>query len=139
MGHYLSDLITKDLDGKYNELTKRFGFHSDVLGCAVWVPIEFVCDMESVPLFRTTNKRAGVIHDYLCRIDAVPTVTKSLAAKVYLEAMTTRDKLYYHKRPWYFRSWLFVYRHFKSRVVRIAWGYWKKHRVFDTLNQIKGK
>ena len=137
MGHYLSDLITKDLDGEYNQLTEQFGFHSDVLQCSIYVPIGFITDFESVVLFRTTNKRAGTIHDYLCRIDAVPTVTKSLAAKVYLEAMTTRDKLYYSKRPWYFRSWLFVYRHFKSRVVRMAWGYWHKHRVFDTLEQIK--
>ena len=139
MGYYLSNFITKDLDGRYSQLTESFGFYSTILGCSIWIPTDFITDFESVILFRTTNKRAGAIHDYLCRIDAVPSVTKSLATKVYLEAMTTRDKLYYSKKPWYFRSWLFVYRHFKSRIVRMAWGYWKKHKVLSTLEQIKGK
>jgi hypothetical protein len=57
----------------------------------VWGPAGFVYDFESVPMVLrgplNENKRGGTAHDIVCRIDAVPGITKSIAADVYLEIM----------------------------------------------------
>ena len=134
---FLTDLILRNIDGKYSVLQKDFTVYSHILGCYICVPAGFISDTESVPLFRSTSKRAGVIHDYLCRMDVIPVVTKQRAASVYHEMMTCRDKKFYSNEPWYFRSWLFFYRWVKSSVVRIVWGYWKKHKVTATYEELK--
>ena len=135
--YFRTQLTVKDIDGTYSQLKYRFGFYSEVLGCNIYVPAVFITDFESVPVLRTTSKRAGVIHDYLCRIDAYPSVTKQLAARVYHEAMACRDRIYYGKSPWYIRTKLFCYRWIKSSVVRVAWGYWKKHKVMASYAEIR--
>ena len=137
MGYFLSDLITKDLDGEYNQLTERFGFYSEILGCAFYLPSGFITDFESVPLIKSYCKRGGAGHDYLCRKDAVPTVTKKLAAKVYLEMMQAKDREF-PPETWRAKTKQKIWRYIKYTAVKYAWGYWKKHRVFDSLNQIKG-
>lgn len=134
---FLTSLILKDIDGKFVELNSSFCFYSKLLDQFIWVPKGFITDLESVPIFRSTSKRAGVIHDALCRIGVKPSVTKRMAAKVYLEAMTARDQTYYQNSSWFFKSWLWFYRHFKSFVVRYAWGYWKKHRIDATYKEMK--
>jgi hypothetical protein len=92
----LTELYTKSLDNyKYVELSHLFIVVSDVLReCGyhnkIIIPIGFVSDYESVPLIKGTSKRAGLIHDYLYRIDSKPVVPKGIADLVYLEAMKYR-------------------------------------------------
>src|SRR5664280_2603987 len=93
MTRILTPLLLQDLDNyKYMQLTAPFIFESDKLKEAglqsrVEVPANFVYDLESIPIVRGSNNRGGTAHDYLCRIDSVPQVSKFLAASVYLEIM----------------------------------------------------
>jgi len=58
---FVTDLVTKELIGsKYAELTQAFIYSSAILRRTIWVPVGFVCDYESIPLFKATSKRAGV-------------------------------------------------------------------------------
>lgn len=98
------------------ELIKNFGFYSKVLKKNVVIPTGFLCDFESVPLLQGTARTAGLIHDYLCRIDSDPVVTKKKAALVYKEAL-----IYLHQP----RCKVFI----KYWAVRIAVGYFHKKAV----------
>lgn len=72
---FLTPLVTEELLGsKYARLFRPFGFYSVILGRAIWGPIGFICDYESVPWFKATSKRGGVGHDLLCRKDSIPCV-----------------------------------------------------------------
>lgn len=132
---FLSELIVEELlDGRYVRFVKSFWYQSDYLGCLVEIPPEFICDFESVPLFKSPSKRAGSLHDYFCRSDSVPVVTKWQAAMVYLEAQKLRDDLvckYFIHKVW--RNFL---SRFKTAVVICAPGYFHKHKVLSTLEEI---
>lgn len=106
---------SKVINYKYSELTKDFIFFSEIIGRCV-IPTGFVCDWESVPLLKGTSKVGGLIHDYLCRIDSGPVVTKKVAADVYLEAMKARGNSYWRR---YGKYW----------TVRFAPGYFHKKYV----------
>ena len=134
---FKTQLTVKDIDGVYSQLKESFEFYSAVLGRDICIPVKFITDFESVPFIRTTNKRAGVIHDYLCRIDAYPSISKQTAASIYHEAMVCRDRLYYSQSPWYIRTKLFCYRWIKSSVVRVVWGYWRKHKVMASYEELR--
>ena len=136
--YFITDLILKDIDGVYAELTSDFGYYSQRLDCEIWVSKGFITDLESVPVLRSKSKRAGVIHDYLSRLDAYPYVSKAMAAKIYLETMETRDRIYYTNAPWFNRVWLCVYRHFKSNFVKYVpdFVYWKKHKINATYEEM---
>ena len=101
---------------KLFELTEDFVFWSTLIRKNTTIPKGFICDFESVPFLRGTCRTAGLIHDYLCRIDSVPVVTKKEAALIYKEA------LQYYKQPW----WK-VY--VKYLTVRIAKGYFHKRKT----------
>lgn len=135
--YFITDLITKDIDGVYIELTSDFGFYSEKFDCEIWIPKGFISDTESVPILRSKSKRAGITHDYLSRYGASPYVSKAIAAKIYLEAMTTRDRLYYNDAHWRKRLWLWFYRNVKAHIVRWCWGYWKRHKVNATYEELK--
>ena len=94
---FLSPLITENIDGRFFRLEKSLRYYSEKLQGFVEVPIGFIFDNESIPripvlyaLLGRTSDRAGCIHDYLCRIDSIPVVSMSLAAKVYVEANRAR-------------------------------------------------
>jgi len=135
--YFITGLVLKNIDGVYAELTSDFGYYSQRLNCEIWVPKGFITDLESVPIFRSKSKRAGVIHDALCRIDFKPSVSKAMAARIYLEAMTTRDRLYYTNALWYKRVWLSIYRFSKAHIVRWCSGYWKKHKMDATYEEMR--
>jgi len=125
MTRILSKLETEAIDdARFVRLINPFIFESDILreaGLQSWVevPAGFICDFESIPLFRGTSKRGGTAHDYLSRFDSVPVVTKEIAAKVYLEIMAYRDGTMGDQRlP--VKSWRFIRRWGKYGVVR-AW------------------
>jgi hypothetical protein len=92
MSEFLTPLIDEDIDCKYYRLHEDLKYRSDILKCIVTVSAGFVYDHESVPIIKGTSNRGGCIHDYLCRIDSVPIVTKGLAADIYFEAMECVDK-----------------------------------------------
>ena len=125
MSRFLSKLITEEIDSKYARMVFPFVYYSDILNKIIEIPIGFVFDYESVPLIKGTSKRGGAIHDYLCRIDSIPVVTKKVAAEIYLEAMTAR------KNPW-------GRRYIKYWAVRIAWGYFHVLKVLATYKEISG-
>ena len=116
--------ISEDIiDYKYSRITKPYRFKSTLLKCTVTVPKGFVYDHESIPIIKGTSHRGGLIHDYLCRSDSIPVVDKKTAADVYLEVMTLRGN------PWYRR-------YVKYWAVRLAFGYFHKHSVLDSYQEI---
>ena len=132
---FRSELITKEIIGsELAELTQPFIYYSAYLEKELIVPAGFICDYESVPLIKGTSKRGGVIHDYLCRIDSSPIVTKKIAAIVYKEAQNCRDQLIIKGCFDRFNKWM--RRNIKTFVVRVAFGYFHKHKVFATLEDM---
>ena len=130
---FLSPLITEHLvDNRFVRLYIPFRYYSALLKRVVHIPTGFICDFESVPVIKATCKRGGVIHDYFCRTDSVPVVSKAMAADLYLEAQALRDAS--SGGGW--AKW--IHRHFKSRVVRGVPGYFHKHPVSAGIEEIKG-
>jgi len=126
---FVSDLVTKNyLGGKYVELVDPFIYFSERFNKFLIVPVGFVCDFESVPLLRGSSKRAGVIHDYLCRIDSVPVVTKQMAATIYGEAQKCKDDM---MGGGFIRA---IKRGLKTTATRVAFGFHHKHKVGDTID-----
>jgi len=92
--HFLNDLSVKEttrLGERVFILERSFGYHSELLGRHVVVPVGFSTDGASVPkaiwwLYHPLGKyfRAAVIHDWFCVTHSVDHVT---AAKVFREAM----------------------------------------------------
>jgi hypothetical protein len=134
---FLSDLIVKDIFGsRYVELYLPFSYYSEILDKIVVIPTGFICDYESVPLIRSTSKVGGVVHDYWCRKDSKPIVTKQQAADLYLEAQICRDNLL--KENWFRRIDRAFRRQFKTLVVRVAPGYFHKFKVLASYEEIAG-
>jgi len=125
---FLSRLVTEELVGsKYARLAEPFRYYSLILDTVIEVPIGFICDYESLPILKATSKRAGVIHDYLCRIDSDPVVTKSTAAAVYNEAQALRDSMVCKNK--FKLCWRAILRGIKTSAVRVAPGYFHKKTV----------
>ena len=94
------------IDHKYSRLNAQYAFKSRVLECMVIVPKGFVYDHESVPFIKGTSHRGGLVHDYLCRTDSIPVVTKKQASDVYLEVMKYRGNSWWRR---YLKSWFVKY------------------------------
>jgi len=107
--------VTMALDSKYSKLIKDFKFYSNIIGDCT-APADFTFDWESVPIIRGTSKISGLVHDYLCRIDSVPVVSKKIAADVYLEFMKFRGNSWWRR---YTKYW----------AVRYAPGYFHKKKI----------
>ena len=110
--------ISQVIDYKRSVLKEPFYFKSDVLKkfglkYTVRIPIGFEMDWESVPFLKGTSKVSGLIHDYLCRFDSDPIVTKKIAAEVYLEFLKFRGTSWWRR---YGKYW----------TVRVAPGYFHK-------------
>ena len=107
--------VTITINSTYSELAENFWFYSDIIGTCT-APAGFTFDWESVPIIRGTSKISGLVHDYLCRINSVPVVSKKIAADVYLEFMKHRGNSWWRR---YTKYW----------VVRFAPGYFHKMKV----------
>lgn len=114
------------IDYKYSRLLAPYRVVSTVLGCVITVPRGFVYDHESVPIIKGTSHRGGLVHDYLCRYDSDPVVTKKVAADVYLEVMKWRGNPVWRR---YIKYW----------AVRLAWGYFHVYPVAATYSDLTGK
>ena len=106
------------IDHKYSKLLEEFIFFSDHINHECIIPAGFIMDWESVPVIRGTSKVSGLVHDYLCRKDSIPIVTKKIAADVYLEFLK-------------FRGTSAIRRSIKYWAVRIATGYFHQWLVLD--------
>lgn len=132
---FLSKLIIEDLMvGRFVKLHKPFKYFSKILNREIEIRPGFICDYESVPLFRASSKRGGVIHDYFCRKDSVPVVTKQQAASLYLEAQKCRDEAL--NEGWFKRLDRAFRRNAKTLVVRVAPGYFHKLNVLASLDEV---
>ena len=140
MAKILTPLDNRDLDYKYSMILNPFRIQLQTLADlglpnVLEIPAGFIHDYESVPLFRGTSKTGGVVHDYLCRYDSIPKVTKKIAADCYFEVMEGSDKLKARGNlqliKYWFRRWL------KYSVVCVWPGYFHKHHVFATLEKLK--
>lgn len=133
---FLTELVCEELlDNKLVRFHLPFRYYSAILGREIEIPTGFVCDLESVPAVKATSKRAGGIHDYLCRKNSDPIVSKALAAAVYKEAQECKDNIICKGRLDKFDNW--VRRNIKTFVVRIAWGYYHKYTVEATAEELK--
>jgi len=112
----------EEIDYKYVRFIDPFPMYSDLIG-GFTIPKGFICDRESVPLFRGTSIRGGYAHDYLCRTDSKPVVTKKVAADVYLEIMEKRGASWWRR---YGKYW----------VVRFAPGYFHKLKVMASYEEV---
>ena len=151
MTQILTPLLTDNIDDcRYVRLIQPFRFQSDVLAkyglkSIVEAPIGFVQDFESVPIVKGTSKRAGTAHDYLCRIDSDPIVTKAIAAEVYREILNychtheinphtglyvEKGRSVYEATDNWFREWG------KWGVVYVWPGYFHKYKVLATYEEI---
>ena len=131
-----SNIKIERLNGtRFVKLLDQFSFFSEVLDRTCTIPRDFIYDEESVPVLKGTNPEAGAIHDYLCRKDSIPICTKEVAAEVYREFQAYYDSL---ETGWLNRIWDWIRRKFKCDVVKIAPGYFHRHRVSATFEELAG-
>ena len=114
------------IDYKHSRVLEPWEFYSEVLKCKITIQTGFIYDHESVPFFKGTSHRGGLLHDYLCRTDSVPVVTKKQAADAYLEILTIQ------KTP--------TWRRYGKYIVVLVWrGYFHKHNIEATYEEISGR
>ncbi len=122
----LQEIWESVIDAEYSEILAPWSFHSNALGCNVTVPAGFIYDHESIPLFKGTSKRGGLVHDYLSRIDSKPVCTKKGAARAYKEVMTIQKN----------EAWR-IFRNYW--IVRFWPGYFHKYSIKATYEKISGR
>jgi hypothetical protein len=133
---FLTELVCEELlDNKLVRFHAPFRYYSAILGREIEIPTGFVCDLESVPLIKASSKRAGGIHDYLCRKNSDPIVSKAIAAAVYKEAQECKDNIICKGKFDKLDNW--IRRNIKTLVVRIAFGYYHKYDVFASAEELK--
>lgn len=133
---FLTELVCEELlNNKLVKLYIPFKYYSAILGREIEIPTGFVCDLESVPLIKASSKRAGCIHDYLCRKNSIPIVSKTIAAAVYKEAQECKDNIICKGKYDKFDNW--IRRGIKTWIVTIAWGYYHKYNVEATAEELR--
>ena len=73
MSHFETELVAKAVDGGWM-LHEDLVYHSDILRRVVTVPTGYTTDLASVPrllrwivpVANAKNRKAAVVHDYLC-------------------------------------------------------------------------
>lgn len=139
MAKILTPLVNEDIDYKYSRIQEPFIIELETLAQLgfenrVEIPKGFVHDYESVPFFKGTSKTGGVVHDYLCRSDSKPLVTKKIAADCYFEVMESSDRVKaannFQLITFWFRRWV------KYSVVLVFPGYFHKHKVMATYEEM---
>jgi hypothetical protein len=94
MSHFKTRLVLEVVDEGW-QLTQPFIYHSELLNRDIEVPAGYVTDLASVPrLFRfivpvanAKNRRAAVVHDYLCTNPEGLVKDQKQADQVFREAL----------------------------------------------------
>ena len=94
MSHFKTRLVLEVVDEGW-QLTQPFVYHSELLNRDIEVPTGYVTDLASVPrLFRfivpvanAKNRRAAVVHDYLCTNPEGLVKDQKQADQVFKEAL----------------------------------------------------
>lgn len=94
MSHFKTRLVLEVVDEGW-QLTQPFIYHSELLNRDIEVPAGYVTDLASVPrLFRfivpvanAKNRRAAVVHDYLCTNPEGIVKDQKQADQVFREAL----------------------------------------------------
>ena len=94
MSYFKTRLILEAVDGGW-QLTQPFIYYSELLNRDIEVPTGYVTDLASVPrLFRfivpvanAKNRRAAVVHDYLCTNPEGLVKDQKQADQVFREAL----------------------------------------------------
>ena len=128
MAKFLTELDAKLIkNDRVWKLTSPLIYDSDLIGRVV-VPAGFETDLASVPRFPIVYMfwggkahREGVLHDYLWRVDSIPSVSYSQGNAVFFEAMECRGKPVYVRYPMWWG------------VVLGGWTAWHKKSVNDIL------
>ena len=83
-------------------------FYSAIIQCEIAVPVLFESDGSSVPrlpiiynIWGNRAHREGVLHDFLFRKNAFPSVGWSVANDIFFEAMESLTKPWWLKYPMY--------------------------------------
>jgi hypothetical protein len=96
MSHFRDDLVLKVVRGGW-EVVEDFTYHSEMLNKDITVPEGYFTDLASVPrlvrfivpVANAKNRRASVVHDYLCthgiELGIVP--DQKTSDKVFREAL----------------------------------------------------
>jgi hypothetical protein len=95
MSHFQTALVAEAVDGGWR-LHAPLVYYSDVLGRTVTVPAGYCTDLASVPrIFRwivpvanAKNRKAAVVHDYLCTHGDGVVKNQKQADKVFREALS---------------------------------------------------
>jgi len=106
MAKFLTELDARLIkDDKIWKLDLPLEYESDILGL-ITVPEGFETDLASVPrvpivymFWGGKAHREGVLHDYLWRVDSIPSATYSQGNAVFFEAMKCRGKPVYVRYP----------------------------------------
>lgn len=139
---FLTPLITEEIDGTFSRNVEIFKYYCAILKQEINIPKDFVNDYESVPIFRSTAKKPGVIHDYFSCFDSVPIVSKMVAAKIYLEALRLKDEMTLKTKTFgSIKKGLFKTRKLLKRMIKfhvvLAWpGYFHRRSVKATYKQL---
>ena len=128
MSKFLNELDCHLKNDKIWVLNNPLFYYSSILQKIICIPKGFETDLSSVPrvpfIFWFWGGRAhceGVLHDHLYRKDSVPLVTRSVADRIFKEAMKSRRKSFFVRWPMFFG-------------VRIGgWGAYHKKNMFDKL------
>ena len=95
MSHFSSSFIAEAVDGGW-KLRQSLVYHSDILGRVVTVPAGYCTDLASVPkllrwlvpVANAKNRKAAVVHDYLCTHGDGVVKNQKQADKVFREALS---------------------------------------------------
>ena len=94
MSHFETELVAKAVDGGWM-LHEDLVYHSDILGRVVTVPTGYTTDLASVPrlmrwivpVANAKNRKAAVVHDYLCTNGDGVVKNQKQADNVFREAL----------------------------------------------------
>ena len=108
MPKFLTNLLINQLTDSIFEIVAPLIYESKLLECTIAVPVGFQSDGASVPrvpivymLFGDRAHHESVIHDYLYRSDSFPSLSRSQADNVFLEAMKCRGKRFFVRYAMY--------------------------------------
>lgn len=137
-------------DCRYERYVERFWFYSEELKGWGYLPVGFICDMESVPAVQGSNDESGGIHDGVSRKDFLiyykgnlKKISKIKGGKVYLEFQRYFDS--FEKRieiaGWFNKLWDKIKRKGKTAVVSYVpfVDYWRKHKMLATYEEITNR